>query len=123
MNGKPLSKVGNRSLGAGISGNFCKRCVSVHRAYVKDCAAFAADHILCKSLSGQKCTDKIEVKHKLHILVTEIKERLCISINIADLKIFLVCCGTGVVSACAVNENIALAQLFENFLVGCCNAL
>ena len=122
MNCQPLSEVGDGSLCAGVCRNLCKRCKSVHGAYVDDVAAFAADHVLGKSLCRKQSSDKVQVEHEFQIFVLKVEESLGISVHVAQFKIFLVSVCSCIVAACTVNEDVALAVLCKDFLMCSFNA-
>ena len=111
MNRKPLSEVGDSRLCARICGDLCKGGVGIHRGNVENGAVLLADHLLCECLSGNESSEEVEVEDKANSVGVEIKEALCVGIDVADLEIFLVCCCAGVVSARSVYEDVAGAEI------------
>ena len=117
MHSQPLSEIGNSCLCAGICWDLCQRGICIHRAYVQDSAALTANHILGKNLCRQQSADEIQIKNKFDIIICNIKECFCFIIKITELKIFLVGIGACIVTACAVDQNIAFAIDFQNIFM------
>ena len=119
MHCQPLCEVGNRCLGTGICRNLCQRRIRIHRRNVQDVAAVAADHLSGKCLGRDQRSDEVEVEDKLNTALVEIEETLCICFNIAQLEVFLIRCGPGIVSTGTVEQNIARSKICQNLICYC----
>ena len=60
---------------------------------------------------------EVQVEHKLHTALLQIKEGLGFAVQIAQLKVFLIGGGAGVVAACTVDQDIAGAEVLQNSLM------
>ena len=116
MHRQPLGKVGHSSLGAGVGRDLGQGQVGVHAGNVQDVAALAAYHLTGKGLRGQQRADEVQVEHHLHAALVQIKKGNGVTFQIAQLKIFLVRVGTGVIAACTVHKNIAGAKVCQHIL-------
>ena len=116
MDRQPLGEVGDGCLGPGIGGDLGQRGIGVHGADVENAAPLAADHLAGKGLGGDQGANEVQVEDKLHPGLVQVKEGLGLAVEIARLKIFLVGGGSGVVAACAVEQNVTRAQILADLV-------
>ena len=114
MRCQPLCEVGNTCLCRGVCGNFGQRGVCIHRRNVENAAA-RLQHILGKRLRGQQRALEIEPEYKVNAVRVQIKKGLALG---SRFVMVLVSGGSsGVVTACAVDKDVALAKVCKNLRV------
>ena len=110
---QPLGKVGYGGLRPGVCGYLGEGGVGVHGGYIQYIAALPAYHVLCEGLGGYECAQEVKIEHELNSLLLQVKERLGFRVYVPKLEVFFICGGPGIVSACAVYEDITLAQVLQ----------
>ena len=115
MHGKPFGKIGYARFRRAVCRDFGERSERIHRRNIDDVPA-CFDHVFCKHLRHQKRRRNIKVKHEFKPAFFK-GEKVFRAFKIRRHN-FVVGGRFGIISACAVDKEVDLSELFDNFFFG-----